>query len=320
MVRPLGSGGHTNCGRFFSFVLFCAVAALAACGGSISSAPVSPAHGPATPGSTSVPLSGGAGAQQTITLPTAGGYSGTMLVTLANAASGVAATVSVGTSPPPGAPDPVGTDVPLAFVALTVSSNVTLAGVPTFNFSVPGSAVQSIRRSPQSDGFDLLLDFFDPTDPSAGYQSGATCSLTGDAASCVGGTALFDLLAQLEYVFELTRHAVAPHSIPTPTATPTAGTAGGSTVISVPTPAPIICSPTSDITGVGQTNYIECTAQGYVGAFAVALSDPTIASVAQTSSLTYGFLSVTGLRVGTTTLTLQSKPGGTGTVQITVEP
>jgi hypothetical protein len=282
-------------------VALATVALLAACGGGGTSASSGAAPSVA---STPLGLNGPAGSTQSIALPSAGAYSGTMLLTLANAANGVSTSVSAGTSPPPGAPAPAGTDQALLFVGLSASANIALAGFPAFNFTVPDSALQSIRRSPQSAGFNLLLNFYDPGNPSAGYQPAETCALSGDTVTCTGGNALFNLLAQLQYVFELALHEIAP--------------SGGETVIAVPTPSPIVCNPSSDIVGVNQTNIIDCTAQGYGGVFALSIADPTVASVQQSGSATFTSFSVTGLRAGATTLSLQSKPGGTGSLAITV--
>lgn len=277
------------------------VATLAACGGGGSSAPSAAVPSAA---STPVGLNGPAGSTQSIAFPSTGGYSGTMLLTLANAANGVSTSVSAGTSPPPGAPVPAGTDQALLFVGLSTSASVALTGFPAFTFAVPDSALQSIRRSPQSGSFNLLLNFFDPGNPAAGYQFAQTCSVSGSTVTCAGGNVLFNLLAQLQYVFELVLQEISP--------------SGGVAVFVVPTPAPIVCSPTSDIVGVNQTNIIDCTAQGFGGAFAISVADPTIASVQLADSATFTFFSVTGLRAGTTTLSLRSQPGGTGSVAITV--
>jgi hypothetical protein len=181
--------------------------------------------------------------------------------------------------------------------------------------TVPGYALQSIRRSRQSDDSEFLLDFFDPENLSAGYQPAETCSPDGDTLTCAGGDAAFNLLAQLHYVFELVRHDLT--TVPSPVPTSSAA-AGGVAVISVPTPSPIVCSPSSDIVGINQTNYIDCTEQGYGGSFSVTVSDPSIASVQPANSLTSTFFSVTGLHAGSTTLTFQSQSGPIVSVLVTV--
>jgi hypothetical protein len=294
------------------FVLIGAAAMLAACGGSaVSSAPPSSA-------TISVTLSGVAGSAQTVALPpSTGGYTGSMILTFAQPASGVVADLSVGPSPPGSAPTPTGTDQPLVFVGVSVSSNVTLSGIPAFVLTLPNSALQTVRRPQSDDDFELLLDFFDPNNPSLGYQSGGACSLSGNTATCTGNAALFNLLAPLTYVFECKRHNLAPTPSPSPSTSPSP--AGGTTVIVVPTPAAIVCNPPSVIVAVNGTTIIDCSAQDYGGRFTLTVANPAIASVQQSDSLTFTYFTITGLSAGATTLTLQSQPGGTGSVPITVQ-
>jgi hypothetical protein len=199
------------------------------------------------------------------------------------------------------------------FVGVTLSSGLALLGIPAFALTVPSPELQSVRRSAQSSDFALLLEFFDPANPLAGYQTGEGCSLGGNTATCAGATAPFALLAQVRYVFELARHDLTPAPAPASSAT-----AVGATLISVPSPAPIGCSPSSDTVGVNQTNIIICTEQDYSGPFALTVADPTIASVQQADSASFTFFSVTGLRLGTTTLSLRSQAGVTGSLPITV--
>jgi hypothetical protein len=309
MFGPLRSVAFVP-GFFVS--LGAAAAMLAACGGrGFSPAPVSSA-------STTTVLNGGTGSAQTVTLPSAGGYAGSMILTFAQPASGVTADLSIGPSPPAGAPVPTSTDQPLVFVGLSVSSNVTLSGIPALVLRIPDSELQNIRRAQSDDDFDLLLDFFDPNNPSAGYQSGGACSLNGDTATCTGSSnALFNLLASLQYIFECKRHNHVPTPSPSPTAT--GSPAGGTTVIVVPTPAAIVCSPSSVVVAVKGTAIIDCTAQGYGGKFTATVANPAIASVQQSDSLTFTYFTVTGLSAGTTTITFRSQPGGSGSVSITVE-
>jgi hypothetical protein len=294
------------------FVLIGAAAMLAACGGSaVSSAPPSSA-------TISVTLSGVAGSAQTVALPpSTGGYTGSMILTFAQPASGVVADLSVGPSPPGSAPTPTGTDQPLVFVGVSVSSNVTLSGIPAFVLTLPNSALQTVRRPQSDDDFELLLDFFDPNNPSLGYQSGGACSLSGNTATCTGNAALFNLLAPLTYVFECKRHNLAPTPSPSPSTSPSP--AGGTTVIVVPTPAAIVCNPPSVIVAVNGTTIIDCSAQDYGGRFTLTVANPAIASVQQSDSLTFTYFTIPGLSAGATTLTLQSQPGGTGSVPITVQ-
>jgi hypothetical protein len=258
-----------------------------------------------------VVLNGSAGTQQLVSLPTSGGYGGTMLVTFAGSASGVSTGVSVGTSPPPGAPAPSGTDQPLVFVGVAAAANVALTGAPGFTFTVPEAALESLRRLPQSGTFSLHLALFDPASP-PDYQTVETCTPNASTVTCSGGTAALNLVAQEQYAFVLTEHAIAA-----PTAPPS-GAAGGTAVISIPTAAPITCSPPSDIVGVNQTNIVACSEPGYAGPFTINVADPMIASVQLANGLTFTYFSITGLRAGTTTLTLGSQPGITASVTLTV--
>lgn len=98
-----------------------------------------------------------------------------------------------------------------------------------------------------------------------------------------------------------------------------APSAGGSTVISIPSAASIVCSPVSVLVGVNQTNVLECVEQGFGGAFTWSVANPSIASVQQSDSLRT-FFNVTGLQSGTTAVSFHSQTGGTGSVTITVAP
>jgi hypothetical protein len=146
---------------------------------------------------------------------------------------------------------------------------------------------------------------------------------------------------------------------PTPTPTQTPTNPGSIAIgITVPTPAPIVCLPASVVVAVGQTVPVGCSESHYGGVFQLVLADPAIATVtvptpfpapstqptsAPTSTPTpaptptptapgstptpasspvphvYPF-SVTGIRVGTTTLSLTATDGGAGSLTITVNP
>ena len=114
--------------------------------------------------------------------------------------------------------------------------------------------------------------------------------------------------------------SASPSALPTasPTAVPSGGS-GGQVVVAIPTPAPALCTPAPVSVPVGQTVVIDCTSQGYNGPFTVTLTDPTVASV-QVANGTFTFFYVNGLKVGTTTLSLQFPAGGTGSVSISVTP
>jgi hypothetical protein len=279
---------------------FVLAAMTAGCGGGSSSVP---SAGAPSSGSSTVSLSGAAGTPETFALPSEGGYSGTIALTSATTVSGVTLDLVTAATPPGGAPAPSGTGQALVFVGVTASSTVSLAAMPAFTFTVPESALQSARRSQQSNS-ELSLSLFDPTNPTAGYQSGGTCSQSSTTVTCVGTNASFTLSAQQQYVFEL---SISPAST-------------GSTVISVPAAAPIVCSPPSVVVLFNGTVVIDCSAQGYSGAFTLSLTNPAVASVVQSDDLTFTYFNVTGLEVGTTMLSLRSQPGGTGSVAITVVP
>jgi len=108
--------------------------------------------------------------------------------------------------------------------------------------------------------------------------------------------------------------------IVSPTATPpgAGGGLGGVVLIPVPTPAPVICSPSPVAVAVNQNTGVDCAAAHYGGPYTFTVADPTIASVAQTSgSFTHYFVS--GLRSGTTTLTVHYGSSGVGSVAINVQ-
>jgi hypothetical protein len=106
---------------------------------------------------------------------------------------------------------------------------------------------------------------------------------------------------------------------PQPTPGPTGSSPGGQIVISVPTPAPVVCTPSPVSIPVGQRMVIECSAQNYSGPLSFSIADPATAVVTLATG-TYTFFYVAGLAVGTTTVTFQSQPGGTGSEQIIVMP
>jgi len=104
-----------------------------------------------------------------------------------------------------------------------------------------------------------------------------------------------------------------------PTVTPTAppGGIGGVVIIPVPTPAPVICSPSPVVVSVNQSAGVDCAAAGYGGPYTFTVADPTIASVTLANgSFTHYF--VTGLQHGTTTLTIHFASTGVGSDSINV--
>jgi hypothetical protein len=281
-----------------------ATALLAACGG--GSTAFAPVTAPAT---------------RAVTIPAAGGYSGSLVLTPATALGSASIDVTSATSAPSGIPAPANGDIPLLFVELLLSSTVMFAGTPAFTFTVPADALQSLRRAPQAGSATLVLTMYDPGDAVAGYQFAAPCSLTANTATCASGTVPFTAVAGTQYVFELARAAAAGASpsaspSPAPSAQSTAG--NGAFSIVVPTPAPIVCAPSPVVVFLGYTADVDCTEPDYGGPLITTIAAPSIASVRQADPQSFSFLSVTGLAIGSTTLSLQSLSGGTGTVTITV--
>jgi hypothetical protein len=107
---------------------------------------------------------------------------------------------------------------------------------------------------------------------------------------------------------------------PAASAGPSSPPGGGTIVIVVPTPAPVLCVPAAVTIAVGQDAIVACTAQGYVGKFTSTVANPAVASAAVAAGTTTLFY-VTGLAAGTTTLSLiYAPPQGAGTLAITVFP
>ena len=73
-------------------------------------------------------------------------------------------------------------------------------------------------------------------------------------------------------------------------------------------------------TAGGTTVQLNCAAQSYVGPFTWVVADPTIASVQLFNNENFGIWNVTGLKVGTTTVSFQSQVGGVGSDSIVVSP
>ena len=69
-----------------------------------------------------------------------------------------------------------------------------------------------------------------------------------------------------------------------------------------------------------QTTVIVCSEAGYGGAFTATSANPSIATIAQSNDLTYGYFTITGVAAGSTTLTLQSAAGPTTGLPVTVVP
>jgi hypothetical protein len=111
-----------------------------------------------------------------------------------------------------------------------------------------------------------------------------------------------------------------PTPTPTPTQTPSPSpTSTGVIVIVVPTPAPVVCSPAPVTIHVAQQTVISCTEQGYIGPFTFTVAAPSIATV-QLAPGTFTLFYVSGVSLGTTSLSLTSGSGGVGQESINVVP
>jgi hypothetical protein len=297
----------------------------------------------------SVPAAGAGATPVPVALPTLGGFAPAMGLPLPPAAATAQWTVVLSnvafSSLPPLSRDRFGQTVRraaalpggaavLIYVEIYSSATMTLPTAPSFTIAIPSDDVFA--------GADYYLALNDPTRPSLGWQYGfeGPATVTDGTLAFAPNPAPFTVAADLSYYFALyviphgsaqptAAPSVAPMSVPTqapPTIPPTPGpspspTAGGNVVVIViPTPSPVLCTPAPVAVAVGQTAVVDCTAQGYGGPFTWTVADPTIASVQQYNSETFTYFTVTGLAAGTTTLSLRSQPGGTGSLSITVSP
>jgi hypothetical protein len=282
-----------------------------------------------------------------VALPTVAGFATTMFVPLPQAATGtqltvVISNVSASSSVPfslvrstqalryPAAL-PSGAAV-LMYGEIYSTATIVLPSAPGFSIVIPAADVFS--------GANYYIALYDPTLPSLGWQYGfeGPATPTNDALAFAANPAPFTLQGSVVYYFDLyvipqrsAQPTPAPSALPTsvpsqspppiPTPMPTATPAeGGTIVIVVPTPAPVLCTPSQVVVAVGKTVLMNCAAAGYIGAFTWTVADPTIASVQLYNSETQVYFNVTGLKAGSTTLSLQSQPGGTGSVTIDVSP
>ncbi|MGB6986174.1 MAG: hypothetical protein WBD74_09410 [Candidatus Aquilonibacter sp.] len=109
---------------------------------------------------------------------------------------------------------------------------------------------------------------------------------------------------------------------PTPTSSPSvepSGEGGGTVGFTIPTPAPVACTPAPVAIAVGQSVNINCSAPDYIGPFTWSIANPAIASI-EPNSQAFTYFSVTGRNTGTTMFLLQDQLGGSGSDTITVSP
>jgi hypothetical protein len=282
-----------------------------------------------------------------VALPTAAGFAPTMLLPLPQTATTTQLTILVSNVTPSSAPPfslerfvqavrhtaalPAGAS---QLLSIEVYSPATLALPTALGFTLV------IPSADDFTGANYYLALYEPTRPSLGWQYGfeGPATVTDSTLTFAPNPAPFTLAGSLTYYFALyvipqgnsqptPAPSISPTSVPTqapptapPTPTSTPASGGGSITIVIPTPSPVLCTPAPVAVAVGQTVTINCTAQEYSGPFTLQVADPTIASVQQYNSELLTLFNVTGLNAGTTTLSLQTQPGGTGSVTITVSP
>ncbi len=215
---------------------------------------------------------------------------------------------------------------------LVIYSNTTLVlpAAPAFTIAIPSANV-----FPNT---NYYLACYDPSRPNLGWQYGfeGPGSVSGTTVTFASNANPFTFHEEVSYYFALfvipqnsvqptPAPPVAPTSVPTqspppvttsPTPAPTPG--GGVIVIIIPTPSPVLCTPSPVDVAIGETVQMTCTANEYSGPFTLTIADPTIATVHQVTEQQYTSFDVTGLAAGTTTLKLQTRSGGSGSVTIVV--
>lgn len=220
---------------------------------------------------------------------------------------------------------PLSEQTELVIIELGFTKTVTLPTGLAFVIKVPAADILP--------HVDYYLAFYDPTNPQFGLQLGfaGPATVSGSTLTFASSTSNLTLIGGVTYIFVLYAVSVAvptPSPVPTfsptpkpsPTATATAPPASGSISIAIPTPAPVVCTPAPVTVPLGESALLECTAQDYSGPFTLTVANPAIASVQQVNPQTLTFFHVNGLAVGSTTLSLLTLTGGTGSVAITVSP
>ncbi len=217
----------------------------------------------------------------------------------------------------------------LLYLGIYSDTTISLPAAPAFTILVPATSVFADAN--------YYLALYDPTRSSAGWLYGfeGPAVVTGTTVTFASNPCPFTFAEkQPSYyfaLFVLPQNSVQPTPQPsepacqpmqspppvTPSPTPNGG---GNIVINIPTPSPVLCTPSSIDLEVGKTFQMSCTENEYSGPFALTVADPTIASAHQVTEQQYTSFVVTGLAVGTTTLSLQAKNGGTGSVMIVVSP
>jgi hypothetical protein len=202
----------------------------------------------------------------------------------------------------------------LTILELGFTKTITLSSGLAFVLKIPSNDIER--------DVSYFLAFDDPANPGLQLGFAGPASVTGSTLTFTGSTSSITLVAGATYIFVLygvSSAVPSPTPAPTPTAT-SAPTAGGGFSITFPTPAPVVCSPAAVDVTAGQSTTIDCTAQQYSGSIAATMANPTIASVTQVNQQSLTLFNVTGLRAGTTALSLQTEADGMGSVSVTVSP
>jgi hypothetical protein len=263
--------------------------------------------------------------------------------------------------------------VALLYIEIYSTVTIALPTAPSFIVVLPAAYIFA--------GANYYIALYDPTRPSLGWQYDfeGPATVTNTTLTFAANPAPFTFTGRIIYFFTLyaipkgsvqptPAPSTSPTSIPTqapptatPTTTPSPSPVASSTSpslkigITVPTPAPIVCSPAPVVVAVGQTVSVGCSEAVYGGAFQLALADPSLATVTlptpvpvpsttpiatPTSTVTaaptpistatsaptsapvphvFSF-TITGVQIGTTTLSVTALDGGAGLLTVTVTP
>jgi virginiamycin B lyase len=233
------------------------LAALAACGGSTSSSPTPPTPAASTTpnsvasaaSSTSTSVNVGS-APETATLGTIStGYSGSVTFPAASSGSG-AVTVVLQSTLPANAPAVQSSARRPEAIGGTLTTLAVITMLPVVTFTLPTTPAFTITFPPGLNltaGTNLYVGFYDPADPSAGWQTFAgPGTVTGSTTVFRATPGSRTFMAGTTYVFVLfsTTQSLAPTASPSasaspsssPSATPSAGASSAPTASATPTP------------------------------------------------------------------------------------
>jgi hypothetical protein len=241
-----------------------------------------------------------------VALPTAAGFAPTMVLPLPQTATNAQLTALVSNAAPTSLPPlslkrftqtvrhtvalPTGAAV-LLYTEIYSTATLTLPTAPGFTFAIPAADVFT--------GANYYLALYDPTRPSLGWQYDfeGPATVTNSTLTFAANPSPFTLTGSIAYYFALyvipqgnsqptPAPSVSPTSVPTqvpptpvPTATPTSGGGGFGITFVIPTPAPIVCSPSPVVVAVGSTISVGCSEVNYTADFALTLTTSGIAAL-----------------------------------------